>query len=144
MLFVQKEEIPKSRWSDITYGRIVLTYRLHKTEPNRSRLTVGGDRINYPYKMSTPIADLTTIKMLWNSTLSTKDAKLITMDVVNFELRTPMSIPELMHLSIKLIPQEIINKYNLDAMDEDGWVYFRIVKGIYGLLHAEILSNSLL
>ena len=97
-----------------------MVYRPHKTEPHQSRITVGGDRINYPYDVSTPTADVTTIKILWNSTLSTKDAKFITMDVANFYLGTPMSKPEFVRLPIKLIPQEIINKYNLDTMVKYG------------------------
>jgi hypothetical protein len=35
------------------------------------RFTVGGDRVNYPSKASTPTADLITIKMLFNSAVST-------------------------------------------------------------------------
>ena len=50
------------------------------------------------------------------------------MDVANFYLGTPMSKPEFVRLPIKLIPQEIIDKYNLDATVEDGLVYVRIVK----------------
>ena len=114
------------------------------TEPNRSRLTVGGDRINYPFEVSTPTADLPTIKMLWNSVLSTPKAKFITLDVANFYLGTPMERPEYMRLPIKIIPQEIIDKYDLEKKVEDGWVYVKILKGMYGLPQAGLLANNLL
>ena len=142
--FIWKAETPKDRWRDITYGRIIVAYRLQKSEPNRSRLTVGGDRINYPYEVSTPTADLPTIKILWNSVLSTPKAKFITMDLENFYLGTPMSRPEYMRLPIKIIPKEIIDKYDLESKVEDGWVYVKIVKGMYGLPQAGFLVNSLL
>ena len=142
--FVHKKEIPKNRWRDITYGRIVVAYRPQKSEPNRSRLTVGGDRINYPFDVSTPTADLPTIKMLWNSVLSTPNAKFITLDVANFYLGTPMERPEFMRLPIKVIPQEIIDHYGLNSKVEDGWVYVKIVKGMYGLPQAGLLANQLL
>ena len=32
MFFVRKAEIPKIKWREITYGRIVVAYRLHKTK----------------------------------------------------------------------------------------------------------------
>ena len=34
---------------------------------------------------------------------------------------------------IKTIPQNIIDKYNLNDIVEDGWVYVKIFKGMYGL-----------
>jgi len=77
--FIRKSDIPKDRRKDVTYGRIVVTYQHQKSEPNRTRLTVGGDRVNYPFETSTPTADLPTIKMLWNSVLSTFKAKFLSM-----------------------------------------------------------------
>ena len=55
-----------------------------------------------------------------------------------------MDRPEYMRLPIKIIPQEIINKYNLNDIVEDGWVYVKIVKGMYGLLQAGKIANNLL
>ena len=47
-----------------------------------------------------------------------------------------------MCIHIDLIPDEIINEYNLrDFVDENGFVYMEINKGMYGLLQAGILAN---
>ncbi len=73
--------------------------------------------------MSMPTADLTTIKMLWNSILSTENAKLITADVPNFYLGTPMERSEFMLFPLKIMPKEIITKYKFQDLEEDGWVY---------------------
>ena len=86
IFFIPKEDIPTNRVRDITYCRIVVAYRPQKLEKHRSRLTVGGDRINYPYDVSTPTSALPRIKMLWNSVLSTEGAKFIGIDVANFYL----------------------------------------------------------
>ena len=64
IFFVPKSEIPQDRWKDTTYGRIVVDYRPGKEEKNRSRLTVGGDRDDYLFGISTPTCDLPTIKLL--------------------------------------------------------------------------------
>jgi hypothetical protein len=64
--------IPKDR--KITYGKIVCYYKPHKKEKERVRLTVGGYILDYSGDAATSTADITTFKILINSTLSTKDA----------------------------------------------------------------------
>ena len=146
MFFIPKSEIPKDRWKDITCGRIVVDYRSDKEEKNRSRLTVGGDRLNYPFGVtSTPICNLPTIKLLWNSVISMPAAKYFTLDISNFYLGTPMERPEYTRMPIQLIPNEIIQEYDLLSLVTDGWVYIKIVKGMYGLPQAgKLLANDLL
>ena len=55
------------------------------------RLTVGGDRVNYPYNYGTPTVYLATIKYLLNSVISTPLAKFMTIDIKDFYLCTPMT-----------------------------------------------------
>ena len=74
--FINQDEIPADRKKDVTYARICCNVRPEKVnEPNRCRITVGGDRINYPYEVATPTADLLTVKLLLNSVISTEGAK---------------------------------------------------------------------
>jgi len=144
MEFIPKAGIPKDRLKDVTYGRFVVSYRPQKLEKHRTRLTVGGDRINYPFDVSTPTSDLSTIKMLWNSVLSTPGAKFCGADIANFYLKTPMKRPEFMRLPYNIIPQEIKTAYNLDKLVHNGFVYTRIIRGMYGLPHAGLIANELL
>jgi hypothetical protein len=119
--------------------------RPQKKEPARTRLTVGGNLIDYPWDVATPTSDLTTAKLLFNSVVSTPGAVFVVMDVKNFYLNTPMERPEYMRLPLKLIPPEIIDKYNLrDKVDDKGFVYVRIELGMYGLPQAGLLANKLL
>ena len=47
-----------------------------------------------------------------------------------------------MKLQLHIIPQEIIDEYSLhDLVDKDGWVYLKIVKGMYGLKQSRIIAN---
>ena len=69
---------------------MVCDYRPQKDEPNRLRLTVGGNMVHYPFDVSTPTAALETVKLLWNSVVSTPGARFVTMDVRNFYLMTPL------------------------------------------------------
>jgi hypothetical protein len=52
--------IPKGR--TVTYGRIVIDYRPQKADPNRVRITAGGNLIkDYPGELTTRTADLTRL-----------------------------------------------------------------------------------
>jgi hypothetical protein len=64
-----------------TYARIVVDHRPQKDNPNRIRIPVGGNLITYKGSTSTRTADLTTSKLLWNSVLSTNDAKYMCIDI---------------------------------------------------------------
>ncbi|KAL7486426.1 hypothetical protein ACHAW6_012025 [Cyclotella cf. meneghiniana] len=67
------------------------------------------------------------------------------MDCKNFYLMTPMLRPEFMCLNMKLIPDEIVEKYNLhNKVDDQGWIYVRIEQGMHGLPQAGHLANKLL
>ena len=82
--FIRKCDVPQSRMKDATYGSFVCIVRNEKTEKNRTRFVVGGDRINYPGEVATPPADMCVAKLLFNSVISTKGAKFMTMDISNF------------------------------------------------------------
>jgi hypothetical protein len=60
--FIQKSLVPTNKRP--TNGRIVCNFCTQKKEQNCTRLTVGGNQIDYPGNKSTPIADLTTVKLL--------------------------------------------------------------------------------
>ncbi len=91
-----------------TYARIVAEDRPHKAIKKRIRLTVGGNRIEYPGAVSTKTSDLTTVKCLLNSVLSTPDAEFCTADIKDFYLNTPMKHFEYMRLRVNDIPPDIM------------------------------------
>jgi len=143
IVFIPKNMVPEDR--TCTYGKFVCELKPHKAEKERTRLTVGGNLVFYPGNASSPTADLTTLKLHINSVLSTPGAKMVCWDLENFYLNTPLDRPEFMRIPITLIPQEIIDQYNLLAIaDSNGWVYIRIDKGMYGLPQAGKLANDLL
>ena len=88
--FIRKHDIHKDRRKDVTYGSFVCSVRPEKKEKNRTRFTVGGDRINYPGAVATPTADMLVAKLQFNSVISTKGARFMTMDISNFYLMTPL------------------------------------------------------
>jgi hypothetical protein len=107
--FIKLTNIQKDR--KITYGKIVCDYKPHKKEKERVRLTVGGDRLDYSGDVATSMADITTFKILINSTLSTEYAAMMMMDIKNYCLGTPLPRFEYMKMSRgnrpKVQPQRI-------------------------------------
>jgi hypothetical protein len=48
-----------------------------------------------------------------------------------------------MRFHISMIPQEIIEEYNLtDIMEADGWCYMEIRKAMYGLKESGCIANQ--
>jgi hypothetical protein len=108
----------------------VCDYKPHKKEKERVRLTVVGDMLDYSGDVATSTADITTFKILINSTLSTADADMMIMDIKNYYLGTLLPRFEYMKMLLSPFPEEIVDKYNLGALAVDGWVYIEIRKGM--------------
>ena len=84
---------------------------------------------------------------MWNSVISTPGAKSACTDVKNFYLMTPLDRFENMRMKIDLIPQELIDLYDLgEKVKYDskgvGYLHMEIRKVVYGLPQSGILSNS--
>ena len=136
------ETIPSNRI--VAYARIVVNFCPQKKDPNRGHITAGGNLIDYPGKLATITANLTTSKILCNSVLSTEATKFMGIDISNFYLWTPMDRYEYMKMLLALFPDHIVKQYNLGEKAKNGFVYLELRKAIYGLPQAGSLANILL
>eukprot|EP00804_Cyclotella_cryptica_P029279 CCRYP_011676-RA/>CCRYP_011676-RA protein AED:0.16 eAED:0.06 QI:0/0/0/1/0/0/6/0/1468 len=134
------KNIPKDR--TVTYARIVVDYRPQKDDPNRVRITVGGNLINYPGELTTRTADLTTAKILWNSTISTPDLLVQTSKTCIYKHQ--WHDHEYMRIKADLVPAAFKEAYTLWDKIHNGYIYMEIRRGCYGLPQAGILANKLL
>jgi hypothetical protein len=105
---------------------------------------VGGDKLDYSGDIATSTTDITTFKILINSTLSTEDVAMMMMDIKNYYLGTPLPRYEYMRMLLSRFPEEIVDKYNLKALAVNGWVYIEIRKGMYELKQVGLFANQLL
>ncbi|KAL7474338.1 hypothetical protein ACHAW6_000313 [Cyclotella cf. meneghiniana] len=84
-------------------------------------------------------------KILFNSIISTPGAKFMTMDISNFYLMTPLPRPKYIRVKLLDLPEEIIKEYILrDKANKKGYIFLKVVKGMYGLPQAGLLANELL
>lgn len=138
--FIHHHDMPKDRRA--TYLRIVVADKPLKQKTKRVRFTVGGDKVEYPGAVSTKTADLTTVKCLLNSVISTPKSRFATGDLQDFYLNTPMTRFEYMRIRVELIPERIMTQYALHDKVHNGHVYVEIRKGMYGLPQAGRIAND--
>jgi hypothetical protein len=110
--FIRRAEIPKGR--KVTYGSFVVDIKDHKEEKERTRLTIGGDQIEYPGDKTTRTSGVTTAKILITSVISTPSAKFLVIDIYAFYLNTPLARFEYRVINLASFPQENIDKYDLN------------------------------
>ena len=123
---------------------VVCKVKHHKEDPNRTRITVAGSKICYPMNVSTPTGSLDLVKIIINSVLSRRNTRFVSFNLKNFYLQTPMVRSEYMCIKFSDIPQEFIGEYDLSEASQNGWVYFEILCGCYGLPQSGGLTNNLL
>jgi hypothetical protein len=106
---------------------------------------MGGNLVNYPDDCGTPTADLLTVKLMFNSIISTPNAKFMMINIKDYYLMTPMDHYEYFRMKLELFPPDIIDDYGLrDKVDADGNVFCEVQRGMYGLLQASIIAQNLL
>ena len=103
-----------------------------------------GNRVVYAGNAGTKTASLDLCKLMMNIVISRKVAKFITYDIRNYYLVTTLKYPEYVKIKLTEIPQYYIEEYNLHDYVHEGWVYFEIRNGVYGLPQYYSLANDLL
>ena len=141
MYFIPKEEV-HFKTKKVTYPKIVCNIRPRKADTHCTRITVGGNLLDYAVTLATPTATITTAKCLFKSVVSTPEAKCFLANIKKIYLNNALPDPEYMKFHIATIPQEIIDKYNLlNIVDNQGYVYVNIVKGMYGIKQEGIIAH---
>jgi hypothetical protein len=146
IVFIKKNQVQQNIAKDMTYGLITCLIRPKQIEEtNQARLVARGDRVHYQSNACTPTANLLTAKLLINSTISTPNAKYMTMAIKDFYLNSPIAHYKYMQLQISNMPDDVIKHYHLTNLaTPDRCVYCEIKKGMYSLPPAGIIAKQLL
>ena len=140
VFFVHPSKIPKDK--KVTYAKLVADLRPLKKETHRVRVTLGGDKLPYEGPTATQSASLVLVKTHLNSVISTENAKYATLDISDYFYGTPMKTYEYVRIKLDIIPQEIVDQYNLLCLEKDGWVYMEVRKGMPGLKQAGRIAHD--
>ena len=79
-----------------------------------------------------------------NSVPSRRNARFACFDSKIIYLQTPIDRPEYVCIKLSDIPQELIEEYNITQLVHNGWIYFEILRGCYGLPQSGRIANDLL
>jgi hypothetical protein len=109
----------------------------------RVRGTLGGDRVDYPFKVAAATASLPTIKTFLNAVVSERDTTFHSIDIKDYYLNTELPHPEYVSIRLNQIPAATQLKYGVArfAAGRDR-VMFKVTKGMYGLPQAGILAQQ--
>ena len=123
---------------------VVCEVKPHKEDPNRTCITVAVSQNFYPGDVGTPTSSLDLVKLIINTFLSRQNARFVCLKFKNFYLQTEMEQSEYVRIKLSDIPQEFIEEYDLTQAVQNGWIYFEILRGCYGLPQSGRLDNELL
>ena len=114
-----------------------------KEEKEQTILTVGENLLDFIGNISVLTASVTTAKCVFNSVVSTPGARCLLADIKHFYLNNILPDPEFMRIMLKIIPQEIIDSYNLTTLvDNQGWIYMRVERVVYSIKQSGIIANQ--
>jgi hypothetical protein len=111
--WILRKNIPPDK--QVTYPRYVVDTHPEKSEMYRTRITAGGDRIDYFGEVATHTASMETIKMYWNSVLSTPGARYCTANISHMYFCSDLPESEYVRFKYDMIPPNIIKHYKLDT-----------------------------
>ena len=107
MFVMTHEDIKKilKAGKKITYANPVVDHCPQKEDPNRIRITAGGNPIDCNGEHSVPTANIVTAKLHWNSVVSTATAKYMYIDIKIVYLSAALEYFEYMKIPITMFPR---------------------------------------
>ncbi len=146
IVFIQLKDILNNRKCNVTYAWICVNDCKEKEDPNYTRVTVCCNLVHYPSNCGTPTVNMVmvAVNLHLNSVISKKNAHYSTIDLKDFYLNTPIDQPEFMRMKLSDLPPNFVKIYDLTNLaNDDGTIFVKVQKGMYGLPQASILAQNL-
>ena len=147
---IHKHEQPADQRKYTTYFNPQVKEKLddngHKTQ--RVRGTFGGNKkCAYDGPTSSPVAEITFVKIHWNSVVSDRrnhrnNSRYATVDITDFYLMSSLEQPEWINISIKNIPLSLLEEHNLIQFISDEHILCRVDGTMYGHPVAGRFANA--
>ena len=96
--WIPRTDLPLDKTA--TYPCYTVAYRPEKEDPYRSRITAGGDRLEYFGNVTTHTAGMEVFKII----VSTPHTRCCTSDISNMYLCSDLPHPEFVRFKISIIP----------------------------------------
>ena len=147
MHFISKTDIPNGRTATYYNPRCKTKLDENNNMVYRVRGTFGGDRSDYSGPSTAYVADMVTVKLHWNRTISDPNSKYCTADITDMYLFTelPVGEEEYMCIDRQDIPDTTWKFFNLDQYlihPSDTKVYVCVTSGVPGMIQAGYLAQQ--
>ena len=147
---IHKHEQPADQRKYTTYYNPQVKEKLddNGNKTQRVRGTFGGNKkCAYDGPTSSPVADITFIKIHWNSVVSDRrnhrnNSRYATVDITDFYLMSSLEQPEWINIPIKNIPLSLLEEHNLIQFISDEHILCRVDGTMYGHPVAGRLANA--
>jgi hypothetical protein len=138
---IHYSDIPRN--TTVTYVNPICVEKLNDdgSLKLRTRITIGGDRINYPFETRAVTAEMEALKILLNCMIS-ENGNWTTIDLTDFYLGTDLPHPEYIRIQSQLIPDNVAEFYKLRPFMDRQTLYCSVHKTHYGLPQAGALSQQ--
>ena len=139
--WIHRAQVPHNK--KVPYLHYTVDIRPEKSKIHQTRITAGGNRLDYHGNVSMHTTSMETIKTHWNSVVSTPNARYCTGDISNMYLCLMHDDTEYVRFPVQLILHNFIAHYKLQSLIRNGYVYdTRIKKAGYGLKKSGKISHD--
>jgi len=147
---IHRNEQPPDQRKFTTYYNPQVKEKLDAdgAKTQRVRGTYGGNKkCAYDGPTSSPVADISFIKIHWNSVISDRrnhgtDTRYATLDLTDFYLMSSLKQPEWIKIPIKHIPLSLLEQHDLIKFIFDDHILCRVDGTMYGHPAAGRLANA--
>jgi hypothetical protein len=115
-----------------TFAKLICAYRPHKSEPHWVRMPVGGNIVDYPGEVAANTSNLPVTKSIINIIIYTEDALYMNMDINNYYLGNPLGLCEYIKIAVSMVPDMIMEEYNLYDLIHNGNLYVEVLESNVG------------
>ena len=139
MEFIPWEQKPRERKASYYNPQIKVKQHLDGRLDRRVRGTYGGNITDFDGLRASYTADLQTVKLLLNATVS-ENAYLAVLDITDFYLGTPLEKKEYMFIAKNQIPESTLTEYGSKIHWRDDKTMVQLNNSLYGLPQAGKVS----
>ena len=118
--------------------------RVNNEDVYRIRLAYGGDNSDYDGERTSTMAEITAVKIAFNSVVSNRDLDYCTLDLRDMYLQSslPPDRLEYMYMPLAIIPTALRMELGMHSLPEHTRILWEVHKALYGMPQAGRLAQQ--
>lgn len=108
----------------------------------RVRLAYGGDNSDYEGERTSTMAEITAVKIAFNTVVSDATLDYCTLDLRDMYLQSTLERPEYMFMPLAMIPMDLRKELGMTHLTESTRILWEVNKALYGMPQAGRLAQQ--